>query len=714
LNKIPLTPEEERQRQYLMNASNIDKSLKSLRNQRELEEQQIQKIGSPKQQTGPAKPIDETTMKKYQGAMKYSLPTYAASMPYTMKSRHYISDVEKLRASTPGGPPIRAGWGDAGGFLDPKTSIIGKTFYGSHSATMTNKAGIGQPIVNTLQGQGVGFETASKIAGSTMITAGLGQGALQIGSQVAMPTMAAGISPAMQARRLKGLRETRKELGPGSGAATAERAGAVSGAIRTGMYTPALTAMALPGILGGGTGMAYNTMKGAAFAVPQTIGKGVLGATGLSGVSADLTASAAASGAGFGTKLAAGAMSPMAMGSLTMAIPALVSAISGMKAEATRRRLRGKRESSFRIEKKYKQSQPLDTIITQLVSQEQLGGPDQIKIELLKMIEGHTSPIPMIGAIVKFIEDQRKKDLKASTDKYSEKQYDWEEEGFGKKPTFKQKASKWADIASTRLQQFSALSPMQQLATMIFEGKSPNEVRKEYRQQLRDIKRPEEQKAHLQKVSGMTGASIPFLRLMLTDSQSLIKMGESPESKMILLLSGSFDLQREYIKNWIENRKEIKEKGMKVEMEEPEEKKESFLMNIPGAHIFKGLFKGAKGAYGIGKDVYDSATGKKTWSETGIGSKVDDTIGKIQEKWKKFRMGEEAYSYLKDPDALKKKLGFFQTQEEKISMYQEKGLPDDMQDIKKPKYGILLVVKLLLKMNIILELKIKNKKCKKK
>ena len=240
----------------------------------------------------------------------------------------------------------------------------------------------------------------------------------------ALPSLSLGFGQAMQARRLRTYAQQRDQLG--TAGRVAERAGALGSARTNAMIAPgaALFGMSHLPVVGGLAGAGAGMWKGAMGGLTAGLGKGILGAG--SGM-ANLVG---AKGMGAGLAgMAGGSVAPLVAGGLALALPSIIGGVAGMKAEQKRRRLRGKREPFFRIEKKYAQSGPVDSLVQRLVAAEAIQPADQLKIELLKMIESHTSPIAKITEIVDYLDQQRDKDVKESTKEYSDQMEKWDAEG---------------------------------------------------------------------------------------------------------------------------------------------------------------------------------------------------------------------------------------------------------------------------------------------
>jgi len=493
-------------------------------------------------------------------------------------------------------------------------------------------------ITERLGGGLLGSAVQSGLNVAAPVTATLG---------TAMPMMAAaslGNRMALNARRAKTQIQQKEQLGATGKAAS----------LMNGLNSVKMAALATTGTLGFGMsqlpGMAMSGKAAALMGVTKGL-TGKIGATALNGVGA--------------TGLAAGVTAPVIAGALTLALPSIAGAILNAKADNKRKKIRGGKESTSSLEKKTSRSRGLSSIISQLTSANELSAADQIKIELLKMIESHTSPISIIASATKYTEDQRTKDVNASTDEYRHT-INRDKIEANEDPGIFQKTAKVSSYGFDRsvigLQQLLARFPIQQLMTLILEGKGRGTVINEVDEMAFNRKLEYNRPQRLQKLSRETGLSLPHLKLLTTPSYTLLGGSESPEAKMITLQSGIFDLLRYQFKQGVE-------KSENTDISEPifSPKDFGFWKNIP---ILGQALEGLQ------------ATAKFMWSPIKtITDPIKSLTNKAITSAKRFVLGDELTEHKKDPNILKKKLGLIKSIDEKKDLFFTIGLPNKLDEI---------------------------------
>jgi hypothetical protein len=338
--------------------------------------------------------------KRSQKLTPYTMAGYAAAMPYIMqnqlqpwlggtkkatelaKQRHekdlanYNENLKDLMSGVSGEKLSKADaiskLGNAPEFTGPanKNEALGKLLYGHQ-----DKGGIFS-LDRQLQ-----LRDEMPFDMSIMTPHGMAiQGAMAAAPMV--PAVSMGLGSARQASKLRQYREMRKELG-GVGR-TAETSGSIGSAIRSATIAPGAAMFAmqnLPGI-GGLAGAGAGAWKSGVAGLTKGLGESVLGGAG------NIASLVGADGLAGGLKAAAGSsMGAGLMGGGLLALPSIISGISGMVADKKKKRFKATKQPHFKVEKQFAQSTNLGSVVGQLASAGQLQAADQIKIELLRMIE---------------------------------------------------------------------------------------------------------------------------------------------------------------------------------------------------------------------------------------------------------------------------------------------------------------------------------------
>ena len=378
------------------------------------------------------------------------------------------------------------------------------------------------------------------------------------------------------------------------------------------------------------------------------------------------------------------------MGSLTLALPSIISGISGIKLEFQKKKLIAIRHPASKYVKEYSLTGFVEPAMVQLIGRNQITPSDQLKILLLKLIADSVSPIPKLTEMTEYAEQQREKEVKVTKTKTLKELISFNSDDL--KKGFFSKVGTFFDLLSVKSQRIASYSPITQLMNYIFAGKTPHDVRSELFEREYEIKHSDETKKEILNLSKKTGLNIEFLTLLNTSSVSLLKSTYGPEAIQTMLLSGIYELIRGYTKEWLF----VVGKKADVSLKKPK-LEETPYSNIPVLDSFialgsslKNLFGKVKqqDSYALIKDLLKKFSFGSTNTYTDIfkdyfntkKSKAGAFVNKIKDKIDDYILGD-LKEYKKDPKLLLRELGLFQTQQEKIVQYQAESLPDDIQTI---------------------------------
>lgn len=331
--------------------------------------------------------------------------------------------------------------------------------------------------------------------------------------------------------------------------------------------------------------------------------------------------------------------------------------------------IRSKQQASGVLERKFSVSSSLDGYINSLISSKQLSPADQIQIQLLKWIEGHTSVLPQMLSEIDYKSQQKTKGIKFSSGEYN-KHALGEDNRSGLDKIFDKTEHGLARITAK-------YDPITQLSNFIFGHKLPNSV-------LKDIDSAygsNSLQASAKDNAKFLGLNYSMANLMTLTSRQLVDMGDSYEAKMMNLTRASFDVSRLATSELTTIRrvafgipttsyvKSEKESGIFKDMLDGIRRMGKGLLNIPGVNA---AYNMAKLPFTIGAKV-----GK-------FSNKVLQGLGSLG-TGSLFANGRESLAsplFKLSEEDLERKAGTFKDINKKAQEFMAYGMPERLADLQ--------------------------------
>ena len=315
------------------------------------------------------------------------------------------------------------------------------------------------------------------------------------------------------------------------------------------------------------------------------------------------------------------------------------------------------KKGSQEIQRDYSVADRFDSEISQLASQGQLQGKDQLYLGLLQAIEGHTSGIRHIAMILDFWDQSKDpKKLKASERGYKEIEKPEE------KRSLLDHVEKFATTSTLKY------DPMGQLLNFLATGKTPKRM-------LEDIEKayPDKDKRRYEQRQAIeTGTPIQGVRLLHTKSQDILATATTYESKMLNLARAQLDATLMSARNLVAIRQ-----AMGVEKEafawQEVEKQSMFSRMLSKLDDLATSIPGVAALYQVARLPYDL-------SQTigrGLGAIGDfgRTIQQLPVKFKDWLSGG-LFSAVRDPRKMEQEMGIYETPQELAYSFLGQGFPE--------------------------------------
>jgi murein DD-endopeptidase MepM/ murein hydrolase activator NlpD len=401
------------------------------------------------------------------------------------------------------------------------------------------------------------------------------------------------------------------------------------------------------------TGMSMAGMKiPAALALKQPTVSGTLSNLGMG-----------APGAYGGKSAALGAATNPAMASMmNMLGPIALQMGLAMYKQKKIAKITAQRKSGSAEESKLSLSQNLDAQINMLISRGLIQPGEQIRIQILRWIEAHTSVLPEIWAEQKYIREEKEKGGRGAGEAY--------QRGLGG-GQLKGVAGVVDKAEAFMSKQLAKLDPFSQLFNFLSTGKLPKDFQEDLEQAYGGLTGAERKQAR--RTARERGISLDQSRLLETSSRQISDMAGSHEAKMITLMAAQFDVQRLFASEIMTIRKAGF--GIPDNMVRSDDYEKSGFSKMFGAIAapFRALgnIPGVNALMNLVKLPFKVTTGAR------------EVAGNVWSGIRNFMSGgEDARRLLTSEEELRKEAGIYKSDQQMAYEYIGRGLPDIMEEMR--------------------------------
>lgn len=401
-----------------------------------------------------------------------------------------------------------------------------------------------------------------------------------------------------------------------------------------------------------------NLASGLGYTLPMTMMTGAFGASDALSIKSSLGMMSGMTALGKGTSsLMASAGLPLA--SMGIFLPVIASIFSNIVKANRLGKINVTKPKIDAVQKQYSGSPSLTPFIQRMISRGELSGPDQIKIQLLSLIESHSSLIAPIYEEMDIIHQERVKGHNNATEEYTsivgEKKYNIVDRKMDSIEYLLQSAT-------------NKYNPFVQLMNLLVLRKTPKQIQQELDENYKEVsskKIIEKEKERAQNL-GITKTQSQLLK---TSAQNVLASGNTYEAKMILLQAGIYDITRFVLSELITVRKFGTGSETNINYADPEKDRRGFFRKI--GDFITGLPVISAG-WNITKGIINS------------GKNIMDFVGSIPDKYNEYYKKTILNNI--DKDTFKKQfnieMGNNKSLQEKSTEYISSALPSILEDIR--------------------------------